>query len=208
MEIGTWKGASLEVSKCASIAIDPHFELDTNVVGSTPFCGLYQMTSDDFFALHNPAQILGGEIDLAFLDGLHLFEALLRDFINTEKSSKRNSVLALHDCLPPDAAWTKRESPGDGGAWTGDVWKVPLILRKYRPDLKIYLFNSPPTGMVLVTNLDPHSDVLSKDYYEIIQEFRDLDLLSLVANEMAPSFEMIDTGEIASYHEISRYFWL
>jgi hypothetical protein len=207
LEIGTWTGGSLALASCASLAIDPHFGLATDVVTVKPVCALYQMTSDDFFGNHDPTQVLGGPIDLAFLDGLHLFEALLRDFINTEKYCRRNSVIVLHDCIPPVLAWTPR-TPPPGDAWTGDVWKVPLILRKYRPELKIYPLDSPPSGVVLITNLDPASSVLSGGYYDIVEEFRGLDLATLEPAVRAEVFRTMSTDLFETAEQLSHYFWL
>jgi hypothetical protein len=165
------------------------------------------MTSDDFFQSHDPAQILGGRIDFAFLDGLHLFEALLRDFTNTERFCRCNSVVALHDCIPPELSWTAR-TPPPGDYWMGDVWKVPLVLRKYRPDLKIYALDSPPSGLVLITNLDPGSSVLSSGYYDILTEFRELDLRALEPAAVAKIFQTMSTDLFDTAEQFSQYFWL
>jgi hypothetical protein len=71
--------------------------------------------------------------------------------------------------LPFNNAITGRvQTPG---AWTGDVWKVLPILKKFRPDLKVALFDCPPTGLVACTNLDPNSTVLTEAYDQIIAEF-------------------------------------
>jgi len=70
--------------------------------------GLYQMPSDAFFAHYSPTALVGTPIEMAFLDGLHRCEYLLRDFINTERHCKPNSIVALHDCLPVEAAITGR----------------------------------------------------------------------------------------------------
>ena len=207
MEIGTWNGRSLSLASCASLAVDPHFNLVGNVVAQKPLCAFYQTTSDAFFQSHDPAQILGGLIDFAFLDGLHLFEALLRDFINTERSCRTNSVVALHDCIPPQLSWTAR-TPTPGEYWMGDVWKVPLVLRKYRPDLKIYALDSPPSGLILITNLDPGSSALSSRYYDILAEFRDLDLAALEPAVLAGMFQTMSTDLFETADQLSQYFWL
>jgi hypothetical protein len=101
-EIGTLNDDTLKLASCTSISIDREYEISSNVIRKKPACHLFQMTSDDFFARHNPERIFGQKIDLAFLDGTHLFEFLLRDFINTERHCNRNSVIALHNCVPGD----------------------------------------------------------------------------------------------------------
>ncbi|MVA24475.1 hypothetical protein GOZ92_08490 [Agrobacterium vitis] len=66
------------------------------------------MTSDAFFRDHDPRVILGRSPDVVFLDGLHQFEYLLRDFINSERIAHRDTVILLDDCLPINAEMTER----------------------------------------------------------------------------------------------------
>ena len=108
LEIGTRDGGSLAQANCASIAIDPQFDLRMEVIGHKPSCHFYQQTSDSFFAERDPTAILGRPIDFAFLDGMHLYEFLLRDFINVERHCRPNSVIALHDCIPTDSFVARR----------------------------------------------------------------------------------------------------
>jgi hypothetical protein len=178
-EIGTAQGSSLMLAQCASIAVDPTFLIQVRADSRPALC-LFQMRSDDFFRFHDPRSILGADIDLAFLDGMHLVEYLLRDFMNTEKACHRQSLIALHDCLPLDYAMTARDGSHPASLvesvrpdwWTGDVWKILLILRKYRPDLTVELFNAPPTGLVLIRGLNPESDILSAHYQEIVDRYQ------------------------------------
>ena len=140
----------------------------------------FQMESDSFFRDVDVIGAFGGRIDFAFLDGMHWFEFLLRDFFNTERLCEKNALIALHDCMPltetmahRDHATAVRSSMGSRyqGYWTGDVWKVVLILKKYRPDLKLLLSHAPPTGLVFVSGLDPESTVLKDNYDRIVTEF-------------------------------------
>ncbi|HET6606129.1 MAG TPA: class I SAM-dependent methyltransferase, partial [Rhodopila sp.] len=85
LEIGTQRGVSLGCAAGRAIAIDPHFLLDKATWAARPDTHLFEMTSDDFFAAHDPHSVLGGPIDLAFIDGMHLSEFVLRDFINVEQ---------------------------------------------------------------------------------------------------------------------------
>ena len=186
-EIGTNFGDSLAPIECQSIAIDPEFKLNRDVMGNKPSCLLYQTTSDDFFDNFSPSAILNSKIDIAFLDGMHLFEYLLRDFINTEKYCSKNSIIVLHDCLPPTYEMTNRDfiaaklNKDYLNYWTGDVWKLSSILKEYRQDLKIIYNDCPPSGLVFITDLDPESSILSENYEEIVQDYSekeaDLDLL-------------------------------
>lgn len=182
-EIGTFTGNTLALATCATIAVDPQFHVTGNLVGPRPMTMLFQTTSDAFFREQSPSTLFGSTIDLAFLDGMHRFEYLLRDFINTEKHCRRNSVVVMHDCLPGDALITARDmsDPRRNASrhpdyWAGDVWKLVPILRRWRPDLKMLVTDAAPTGLVFVTNLDPGNDVLEKAYFEIMDAFMDLDL--------------------------------
>jgi hypothetical protein len=84
------------------------------------------MRSDNFFRRPDPNRIFDGPIDLAFLDGVHYCEYVLGDFANTEIHCRRNSVIAMHDCVPVDLAITSRAGAPTiethrKNWWTGDV---------------------------------------------------------------------------------------
>lgn len=168
-EIGTSRGRSLGPVSASSVAIDPKFRISTNVIGKKEACLFFQMTSDRFFERYDLKTLLGGPIDLAFLDGMHLFEYLLRDFLNMEKHCSPGSLIFMHDCMPRSFEMTARQQCP--GAWTGDVWKVVPILRQYRPDLAVHLLDCRPTGLVMVTKLDPASRILENKYDEIVAQF-------------------------------------
>ncbi len=184
LEIGSRSGDSLALANCVSIAIDPTFIISNNVIGQKPACLFFQCGSDDFFGDFNPTKILDSKIDFAFLDGLHLFEFLLRDFINTEQHCHANSIIAMHDCVPTDVYIADRNDDpvhrDQVGSkrhwWTGDVWKLAPILRRWRPDVSLTALDCEPTGLLLASNLDPKSTVLKDHYEEILAEFMDIDL--------------------------------
>jgi hypothetical protein len=178
LEVGVREGATLSLVDCPSIGVDPAFQLTMNVLGKKRVLHLYQMTSDEFFREHDPRAVLGTPIDVIFLDGLHQFEFLLRDFINSEAVSHRDTVIMLDDCLPVNVEMTERyhkpEERIDQSLarwWTGDVWKVLPILTKYRPDLHIICVDVQPTGIICITNLDPKATILRDKYYDIVREF-------------------------------------
>lgn len=215
LEIGTAGGASLQLAKCASIAVDPMFRLTVDVIGAKPCLMQFQTGSDQFFAEHNPETLLGRKVDLAFLDGLHFFEFLLRDFINTEKACARNSIIAMHDCLPLDHYMTSRTplNPADSPSkytdwWTGDVWKIVPVLRKFRPELQIVCLDAPPTGLVLCTNLQPGSSVLTEAYFDIVAEWRDLTLETYSVERFLREAGVASTKVIQNFESAASRFWL
>lgn len=187
LEIGVRDGGTIVNATCPTIGVDPDFAFRISPIGKKRALHLFQMTSDEFFRDHDPRAILGAPVDFAFLDGLHQFEYLLRDFINTERCCNRNSVILLDDCLPLNIEMTERVHKPEArvdvpirGFWTGDVWKVVSILRKHRPDLRITPVDVQPTGSILVSNLDPDSSVLYDRYFEILDEFANLELTEAV----------------------------
>jgi hypothetical protein len=131
---------------------------------------IVQKTSDDFFA-SDFIRRNRISFDMAFLDGLHYFEFLLRDFMNAEKAMSKDGVILLHDCCPTTYRMAERERPK--GLWSGDVWKTLLILLRHRPDLDIQVANAAPTGLTVIRNLDPKNKTLEKVYDKVVAEFAD-----------------------------------
>lgn len=161
-EIGCRLGHSLALSTAPAIGVDPNYEI--KVALATP-TRLFNTTSDSFFAQDDVAQTLGAPIDLAFIDGLHLVEFALRDFMNLEKHAAANSVIAIDDLLPQHMDYTSRER--NTRIWTGDVYRLIPILRHYRPDLEIRIYDIEMKGFGLVSQLDPSSGVLAANYAAI-----------------------------------------
>ena len=165
-EIGVDQGQSLTLSRARTIAVDPAYRI-TRSIG----CDVrtFLQTSDDFFAgPDNFAHFGDLPVDLAFIDGMHLAEFALRDFMNTEKHMAPGGVIILDDMLPRNSLEAQRIRRTV--AWAGDVYKVHSVLRKHRPDLTIVPVNTEPTGSYLVVGLDPTSTVLDEIYPQVLPE--------------------------------------
>ena len=214
LEIGTLWGDTLRLASAASIAIDPQLRVSTDVVGRKPVCAMYQLTSDRFFADYDPRAILGGPIEFAFLDGMHRCEFLLRDFANVERAALPNTIIAIHDCLPTELGMTQRDGPGEAihpdrqGWWTGDVWRTVRALRRYRPDLRVLAFDAGPTGMVLVTKLDPASTVISDRYWQIVDDMMGWTLEGTELQRYHDEQPVLSTALIDAPHKLTAQFWL
>ena len=76
-EIGSRTGDSLCLSQSPSIAIDPYYELKKNPIGKKDFCLLFQETSDSFFK-NTLSKIKNFKCEFGFIDGMHLFENVLK----------------------------------------------------------------------------------------------------------------------------------
>ena len=183
LEIGCRSGDVLKQVNGKCIGVDPYFLISQNVMGAKQQLILCQETSDKFFA-GSFIETLQPQISLAFLDGMHLVEYLLRDFINVEKFMSSEGVVLMHDVLPSNEIQTTRDLEDIPRMWTGDVWKLIPILSRYRPDLDIELIDAYPTGLLSVRNLDPQNTVLSDKYDEIIAEFVDIDILEFGPKEI------------------------
>jgi len=213
-EIGTETGKSVEVSSCPSICVDPEFRIERNIFKGRTQTLLFQKTSDDFFRDHDVRSIFPHGSDFAFLDGMHLFEFLFRDFTNTEKACHQRSLIALHDCLPLNARMAGRQvALGKEGepwwdAWTGDVWKMIPVLKKYRPDLRVLFVDAPPTGLVLINNVDPKSSVLDNNYFSIVDEFSNLTLEEYGVEKLYHDFPTIDSKKLAAEFQAMAAFFI
>ena len=174
LEIGVETGATLALAKGSqrAIGIDPDgVKLRPDLV--PPQARVYQETSDAFFGRISRQQAFGDRgVDMAFIDGMHLFEYALRDFINVESWSEPDGVIVLHDCVPllPLTASRERRSK----FWVGDVWKLVSILREYRPELRVRIIATAPSGLCVVRGLNPRSDVLAEHLSEIIARYKAL----------------------------------
>jgi hypothetical protein len=170
LEIGVHEGHSLSFVRpgTRTVGVDP----EPKVVDPPDDAVIVAATSDAFFADPELVGLLGGPIDLAFVDGLHLHEQTLRDVANVERHASPDGVILIHDCLPIDAATSTRKR--STVVWSGDVWKVVVALRRHRPDLTVTTVDVEPTGLAIVTGLDPTNTVLHDDYDAIIEELAGL----------------------------------
>lgn len=202
LEIGSRTGNSLALAQGDFIAVDLAFNLKRLQTFPGRQGHLFQMSSDDFFA-SGFLEALGRKPDFAFLDGMHLFEFLLRDFMNAEARMDPGGVIALHDCCPFDSAMAERER-GRSRAWTGDVWKLVPILQELRPDLSIEVFDAAPTGLVVIRNLDPSSRVLEAAYPQLEPALRDVTIESYGPARFYESFAWSSAAEFIARAEAAQ----
>src|SRR6266581_7447108 len=181
LEIGVESGQSIALVRAGTraIGIDPEPKITKPLAPDT---SIRATTSDAYFASHDVLAEFGGlPIDLAFIDGMHQFEFALRDFINIEKHCTSRSTILIHDCYPLSRRTAGRERRTT--FWSGDIWRLVLILRKYRPDLSVKVIATAPTGLGVVRRLDSGSSVLQQNYEEIVGEFLALDYSVLDADK-------------------------
>ncbi len=168
VEVGVASGDSLALlqPETRAIGIDPEPRVE-HALG--PLQQVFPEASDAYFARHDVIAELGGRrVRMAFIDGLHFFEFALRDFMNLEPLCDRDSLIFVHDCYPLDERTAAREQTT--GFWSGDVWRLIGLLKRHRPDLSIHIIATRPTGLGLITRLDPASRVLREHLPELIAE--------------------------------------
>ncbi|OGR01918.1 MAG: hypothetical protein A2511_02345 [Deltaproteobacteria bacterium RIFOXYD12_FULL_50_9] len=161
-EIGVRQGGSLALASCNAIAVDPVSPPNININKKVRF---FRYTSDDFFDFEAD-KVMTSPIDLAFIDGMHLFEYVLRDFIQIERRCSPASVIVIDDIFPNAVEQGSRTRKTR--VWTGDVWKIVPCLRQNRPDLRLFLLDTAPTGMLVVIGLNPGSRALVERYNQIV----------------------------------------
>ncbi len=155
LEIGAFKGHSLARATCDVVAVDPQFRFEGWPVPGARRAHFFQSTSDEFFAT-GFLRAAGIRPDLAFLDGLHHYEALLADFAAAEPLMAPGGRILLHDCAPTTHAMADRDwDESATRAWTGDVWKALAALVETRPDLRVSVLDAWPTGLAVIENLAP-----------------------------------------------------
>ena len=170
VEIGVAKGhsAARALPDTRVVGIDPAPDLFDPAIASR--IDVFRNTSDDYFARHDLSEALGGRpVDMAFIDGYHMFEYALRDFMNLERYCSERSVILAHDCYPINRETASRERTT--AAWSGDVWKLVLCLREIRKDLEVHVIDVRPTGLAIITGLDPGSTGLADRYGEILSRY-------------------------------------
>ena len=112
LEIGCDKDQNFSKIKCISkIGVDP-------VSG-----GNMRMTSDKFFNQNTKY------FDCIFIDGLHTYNQVKKDILNSLKFLNNSGVIFIHDCMP--SSFMQQAVPRSRSLWTGDVWKAIVDLRSF-----------------------------------------------------------------------------
>jgi SAM-dependent methyltransferase len=165
LEIGVNTGASIALAKGPAVGVDPR----PNVTRELPDAvKLVEIQSDDFFE-KVAEKLLQPQPELIFIDGMHLFEFALRDFINAEAVAAPNAVIVIDDIFPNHPAQATRDRTTRH--WTGDIWKLHDLLKKERPDLFLMPIDTAPTGLLLVWGLNPANRRLWERYDKYIRTY-------------------------------------
>ena len=159
-----------------------------NKVGVDPISGgTIRATSDEFFKKNDK------KFDCIFIDGLHRYQQVKKDILNSINFLKKGGIILLHDCLPRNVY--EQAIPRCQYKWNGDVWKAIVEFRTYE-NLDIYTcYADHGIGVIFVRpnknqlNLDRKNflNLRFKDYYENYKSYMNLisysELIELVKKD-------------------------
>jgi hypothetical protein len=154
LEIGCFKDETFnQINIKKKIGVDP-------VSG-----GNLRMTSDQFFIENKE------KFDLIFIDGLHVYEQVIKDIFNSIKVLKENGIILVHDCLPRKLWYQTPTRMSD--TWNGDVWKAIVECRTLEnidtytclADEGIGVIKVQKNNNPLNLNLSNFKNLKYKDYY-------------------------------------------
>lgn len=161
LEIGCGKNEVFSKINIKKIGVDPNSG------------GTVRLTSDDFFKINKE------KFDIVFIDGLHTYDQVKQDIINSLEVLNNNGVILIHDCLP-EKIW-EQNVPRMNGAWSGDVWKVIPFFRS-NSNIDVYTCVADRgIGIIFkrynknILKLDQHTKKLKfEDYYYNYKSYMNL----------------------------------
>jgi hypothetical protein len=141
LEIGVNHGNTfrrIEIDRRSGVDVNFLFDASSLIDDRT---ALHNMTSDDFFASHG----MEDRFDIIFIDGLHVFEQVVRDFANAVCRAHQSSVIILDDTMPSDVYSSLRDDrqahhfrhlTGNlSSSWHGDVYKAVAYIHDFWPSI-------------------------------------------------------------------------
>ena len=117
---------------CFDNQLFDHINIDKT--GVDPFKGgNIKLKSDQFFKINKK------KYDCIFIDGLHTYEQVKKDIVNSINCVDENGIIFIHDCLPNNVY--EQNVPRSTYIWNGDVWKAIVEMRT-KEDFQTYTINA------------------------------------------------------------------
>ena len=132
---------------------------------------------------------------------MHLFENACSDLVNLEPYCNETTLVAIHDCTPPNERSAARER--DSALWAGDVWKLTLCLARYRPDLTMSVIDAAPSGLLLVSGLGSGVTTLSDSRDEIMEQYVPLGYDHYLATQDVSAGITRSLGDALAHHGLA-----
>jgi Methyltransferase domain len=141
LEIGVCDGETFRLIEMpARTGVDPEFRFNPDTIRDQS-TRLVSQTSDAYFA----TLPISEKFDLIFIDGLHTFEQVVRDFSNAVLHTHDRSVILIDDTRPSDV-YSALRHPGETSRfrnifnsaskdWHGDVFKAVFYISDFWPSM-------------------------------------------------------------------------
>ena len=136
--------------------------------------GNIRKTSDEFFSENKIF------FDCIFIDGLHEYDQVKRDIINSLNYLNDGGVIFVHDCMP--RSFFEQAVPRSQYVWTGDVWKLIVELRTKDNldicvatlDMGLGIILKRKNSNILEINVSNFKNLKFKEYYENYEKYLNL----------------------------------
>ncbi len=142
-------------------------------VGVDPVAGgTHRMTSDEFFKINKE------KFDIIFIDGLHLYGQVRKDFYNALGVLSKGGAIVLHDMLP--ASWEQERVPRLSRLWNGTVWKIAYEAKRLFGD-KFGVISADEGVGVVFNDLDVIVEMLEssevKNYSDFLKDYQKFNIV-------------------------------
>lgn len=176
LEIGVRGGTTIEdITASSKVGVEPHplFRTEKLPRNTDIFIGF----SDQYFGSPDNTNL---GFDVIFIDGLHTFDQVYRDFLNSTKLLNPGGIIVLDDTVPFDyfasinsyqESLRLRKLAGVRGShWSGDVWRLVWAIERFHKvwDFRTVIDGGPPQTILWrqshyasesVADLSPEIDV-------------------------------------------------
>jgi capsular polysaccharide biosynthesis protein len=176
LEIGVNQGDTFNnVSASIKVAVDPHFISDQlNRIDNGQFIRFFPLTSDQYFGNIAHEQI---PFDVIFIDGLHTFEQVFRDLLNSIARLNPKGVIIIDDVIPtsyraslPDLTLVStlgNHLGSQDASWMGDVYKLVFLLQSSFQQFSYATIQENHGQLVLWHQRRPASSLISRKIEQI-----------------------------------------
>jgi hypothetical protein len=135
--------------------------------------------SDDYFVVNTE------KFDVIFIDGLHKYEQVLKDFINAWNCLNIGGYIVIHDCNPLTKDIAAPEPIVN--EWCGDVWKLIADINMNYKDIKAVVIDTDYGCGVVRKTFDTVLEIeinkeIEKLEYEYLEANRK-EILNLITQE-------------------------
>jgi hypothetical protein len=167
LEIGYGDGHTFKNINCDyKVGVDPNSESGCENI----------MTSDEYFTKCQET------FDIIFIDGLHEYSQVKKDFFNSLDILNDGGIIVLHDCNPTTYEM-QRTDVSVSNEWTGDVWRLIVELRSSNNELEISVVDTDYGCGVVRKHKQEKIDIPSDIDYYIMDKDRKRILNLLTINE-------------------------